>query len=137
MSMKEYPHLLHFLEHSNTDPSRLTVEDKLSGIYNRRFLSRYLQDKVQWDSLESEPVSLLKMDLDHFKHINDTHGHDVGDQALIWVAELMKEVSKENGLAVRYDGDEFVILMPGANKETALKVGQELIQLAHEKTSPG
>jgi len=131
--MKEYPHLLHFLEHSNTDPSRLSVEDELSGIYNRRFLRRYLQDKVQWDSLESEPVSLLKMDLDHFKKINDTHGHEVGDQALIWVADLMKEVSKENGLAVRYDGDEFVILMPGANKETALKVGQELIQLAHEK----
>ena len=131
--MKEYPHLLHFLEHSNTDPSRLIVEDELSGIYNRRFLRRYLQDKVQWDSLESKPVSLLKMDLDHFKNINDTHGHDVGDQALIWVAELMKEVSKESGLAVRYDGDEFVILMPGANKEKALKVGQELIQLAHEK----
>ena len=131
--MKEYPHLLHFLEHSNTDPSRLIVEDQLSGIYNRRFLRRYLQDKVQWDSLESKPVSLLKMDLDHFKNINDTHGHDVGDQALIWVAELMKEVSKESGLAVRYDGDEFVILMPGANKEKALKVGQELIQLAHEK----
>jgi len=107
--MKEYPHLLHFLEHSNTDPSRLIVEDELSGIYNRRFLRRYLQDKVQWDSLESKPVSLLKMDLDHFKNINDTHGHDVGDQALIWVAELMKEVSKESGLAVRYDGDEFVI----------------------------
>ena len=133
MSMKEYPHLLHFLEHSNTDPSRLTVEDELSGIYNRRFLRRYLQDKVQWDSLESEPVSLLKMDLDHFKHINDTHGHDVGDQTLIWVAELMKEVSREKGLAVRYDGDEFVILMPGANKEKALQVGQELIQLAHER----
>ena len=133
MSMKEFPHLLHFLEHSNTDPSRLTVEDELSGIYNRRFLRRYLQDKVQWDSLESEPVSLLKMDLDHFKHINETHGHDVGDQTLIWVAELMKEVSREKGLAVRYDGDEFVILMPGANKEKALQVGQELIQLAHER----
>ncbi len=131
--MEEYRHLLHFLEHFDTDPSRLIVEDELSGIYNRRFLRRYLQDKVQWDSLESKPVSLLKMDLDHFKNINDTHGHDVGDQALIWVAELMKEVSKESGLAVRYDGDEFVILMPGANKETALKVGQELIQLAHEK----
>ncbi len=87
--MKEYPHLLHFLEHSNTDPSRLIVQDELSGIYNRRFLRGYLQDEVQWDSLESEPVSLLKVELDHFKKINDTHGHDVGDQALIRVSELM------------------------------------------------
>ncbi|MEE8112938.1 MAG: diguanylate cyclase, partial [Nitrososphaerales archaeon] len=102
-------------------------------MYNRRFLRRYLQHEIQWDALESEPVSLLKTDLDHFKQINDTHGHDVGDQVLIWVAELVKEVSKENGLAVRYDGDEFMILMPGADKETALKVGQELIQVAHEK----
>jgi len=131
--MEEYQHLLHCLEHFNTDPSRLILEDELRGIYNRRFLRRYLQHELLWDSLESEPVSLLKMDLDHFKQINDTHGHDVGDQALIWVAELMKEVSKESGLAVRYDGDEFMILMPGANKETALKVGQELILLAHEK----
>jgi len=131
--MEEYQHFLHFLEHFDTDPSRLILEDELSGIYNRRFLGRYLQHKVQWDSLESAPVSLLRMDLDHFKQINDTHGHDVGDQALIWVTKLMKEVSKENGLAIRYDGDEFMILMPGANKETALKVGQELILLAHEK----
>ena len=129
----EYQDLLYFLEHVNTDPSRLIFEDELSGIYNRRFLRRYLQHKVQWDSLEREPVSLLMMDVDSLKQINDTYGHSVGDQALIWVAELMREVSKKNGLAVRYDGDEFVILMPGANKETALKVGQELIQLAHEK----
>ena len=64
-------------------------------------------------------MSLLMMDVDHFKQINDTHGHDVGDQALIWVAKLMQEVSGEDALAIRYAGDEFMILMPRADKKEA------------------
>ncbi len=65
--MEEYQDLLYFLEHFATDPSRLIFEDELSALYNRRFFRRYLQHKVQWDSLETEPVSLLMMDLDHFQ----------------------------------------------------------------------
>ena len=129
----EYRDLLHFLQHVGTDPSRLIFEDELTGICNRRFLLNYLQHKVAWDSLESEPVSLLMMDVDHFKQINDTYGHDVGDQALIFVAGLMKEVSGENGFAIRYAGDEFMILMPGAEKEAVLKAGEQLIQRVHEE----
>ncbi|MDA2931232.1 diguanylate cyclase, partial [Acidobacteria bacterium AH-259-O06] len=129
----EYQDLLHYLKHVGTDPSRLIFEDELTGISNRRFLLNYLQHKVAWDSLESEPVSLLMMDVDHFKQINDTYGHDVGDQALIFVAGLMKEVSGENGFAIRYAGDEFMILMPGAEKEAVLKVGEQLIQRVHEE----
>ena len=116
--------LQYFLQHIGTDPSRLIFEDELTSIYNRRFLLNYFEHKLDWDALETEPVSLLMLDVDRFKQINDTHGHDVGDQALIWVAELMKKAAGEDGLAVRYAGDEFIILMPGAPKEKALKVGE-------------
>lgn len=129
----EYQDLLYFLEHVNTDPSRLIFEDELSGIYNRRFLRRYLQHKIQWDSLEREPVSLLMMDVDSLKQINDTYGHSVGDQALIWVANLIKEVAGVNGLAVRYGGDEFIVLMPGADKRAALVVGEQILQRIKEE----
>ena len=81
--------LLRFVQNAGVDPSRLIFEDELTGLYNRRFLHNYLKYKVRWDSLEKEPVSLLMMDLDHFKQINDTHGHDVGDQALIWVIMIL------------------------------------------------
>ena len=125
--------LQYFLQHIGTDPSRLIFEDELTGLYNRRFLLKYFEHKVNWDSLEAEPVSLLMLDVDRFKQINDTHGHDIGDQALIWVAKLMKKAAGEDGLPVRYAGDEFIILMPGAARKKALKVGEELIKLSHEK----
>ena len=103
--------LQYFLQHIGTDPSRLIFEDELTGLYNRRFLLNYFEHKLNWDALEAEPVSLLMLDVDRFKQINDTHGHDIGDQALIWVAKLMKKAAGEDGLSVRYAGDEFIILM--------------------------
>lgn len=129
----EHKDLFYFLKYVGTDPSRLIFEDDLTGIYNRRFLLYYLQHKVSWDSLESRPVSLLMMDLDYFKEINDAYGHEVGDKALIWVAGLIKKLSGDKGLAIRYGGDEFMILLPGADKESALKTGEALIQQIHNK----
>ena len=129
----EYKDLLYFLKHVGTDPSRLIFEDELTGIYNRRFLLNYFRYKVPWDSLEGQPLSLIMMDLDHFKQINDTYGHAGGDQVLIWVAGILKEVAGEEGLAIRYAGDEFIILMPHADKEAALQVAEELLQRMHQE----
>ena len=129
----EHQDLLNLLQHVGRDPSRLIFVDELTDIYNRRFLLNYLQYKVRWDSLESQPLSLLMMDTDYFKQINDSHGHDVGDQVLIRVARLIQEAGGENGLAVRYGGDEFMILMPGTDKKTALKVGEQLIHQVHQE----
>ena len=132
----EYKDLLHFLQHVGTDPSRLIFEDELTGIYNRRFLLNYFRYKVPWDSLENRPLSLLMMDLDRFKEINDNYGHEAGDQVLIWVASLIKEVSGDQGLAIRYAGDEFIILMPNGAKEAALKVAEQLLQRLHQEVCP-
>ena len=129
----EYQDLLYFLQHVGTDPSRLIFEDELTGIYNRRFLLNYFRYKVPWDSLEAQPLSLLMMDLDHFKQINDTYGHETGDQVLVWVASLIKEVSGDEGLAIRYAGDEFIILMPNAEKKAALQVADQLLQRLHQE----
>ena len=129
----EYKDLLYFLQHVGTDPSRLIFEDELTGIYNRRFLLNYLRYKVPWDGLENRPLSLLMMDLDHFKEINDNYGHDAGDQVLIWVASLIKEVSGDQGLAIRYAGDEFIILMPNGAKESALEVAERLLHRLHQE----
>ena len=129
----EYKDLLYFLENVGTDPSRLIFEDELTGIYNRRFLLNYFQYKVPWDSLDSHPVSLMMMDLDHFKQINDNHGHDVGDQALIYVAKLLEEMAGEEGLAIRYAGDEFMILFPQVEREAALEVGEQLVKRIHDE----
>jgi GGDEF domain-containing protein len=97
-SMK-YDELLHFLQNAGKDPSRLIFEDELTGIFNRRFLHNYFQYKIPWDALKDHPLSLIMMDVDHFKQINDTHGHDAGDQALVRVAGFLKEAAGEEGLA--------------------------------------
>ncbi len=124
----KYEELLHFLQNAGKDPSRLIFEDDLTGIFNRRFLLNYFQYKIPWDALKDHPLSLLMMDLDHFKQINDTYGHAAGDQALVWVAGHIKEVAGEEGLAIRYAGDEFMILLPDSEKPTALKVGEQLLE---------
>ena len=74
----QYGELIDFLQHVGKDPSRLIFEDELTGIHNRRFLLSYLEHKVHWDTKEEFPLSLLIVDLDRFKNINDTHGHEAG-----------------------------------------------------------
>jgi diguanylate cyclase (GGDEF)-like protein len=129
----KYEELLNFLQNVDKDPSRLIFEDELTGIFNRRFLLNYFQHKVPWDALQDHPLSLIMMDVDYFKQINDTYGHDAGDQALISVAGLLKEVSADEILAIRYAGDEFMILMVRREKKAALELGQRLLQKIHEQ----
>ncbi len=129
----KYEELLNFLQNVGKDPSRLIFEDELTGIYNRRFLLNYFQYKVTWDALEAHPLSLIMMDVDHFKQINDTYGHPMGDQALIWVGSLLKEIAGEEDLAIRYAGDEFMILMPQREKKAALQLGESLLQKVREQ----
>ena len=119
--------LLNALAHSGKDPSRLIFEDELTGIYNRRFLFQYFQNKVQWETLTS-PLSLIMLDLDEFKQINDSYGHQIGDQTLIWIAALLKEISGENGMAIRYAGDEFMLLLLQMDKQASLEIGARLLK---------
>ncbi|MFH1124133.1 MAG: diguanylate cyclase, partial [Pseudomonadota bacterium] len=129
----EHKELVYYLENVGKDPSRLIFEDELTGLYNRRFLFNYFNSKITWDALENHPLSLIMMDVDHFKTINDTHGHDAGDQVLVWVAGLLREAAGDDNLPIRYAGDEFMILMPKAEKQEALRLGERLIQLIHDK----
>jgi diguanylate cyclase (GGDEF)-like protein len=128
----QHEDLFNFLEYSGKDPSRLIFEDELTAVYNRRFLLQFLEYKVGWDNLAEAPLSLVMMDVDHFKQINDTHGHQVGDQALVWVAGLLKQVAGQRGMPVRYAGDEFMILLNRCDKPAAMKVGQQLLTRVRE-----
>ena len=131
--MMKYADLFHVLQHIGKDPSRLIFEDELTGIYNRRFLHNYFEYKVSWDTLKANPLSLIMMDVDHFKQINDTYGHNVGDQALIWFAGLLKEVAGDEGLPIRNSGDEFMILLPNGSKAAAREMAERLLRCFREK----
>ncbi|MEN6466187.1 MAG: diguanylate cyclase [Syntrophaceae bacterium] len=131
-SRMDYQDLFHYLKNAGKDPSSLVFEDELTGLHNRRFLLNYLQYKINWDTLAAHHVSLLMMDVDNFKKINDTYGHDAGDHALIHVARMLKDVCPDAGLPIRYGGDEFMILLAGRAKKTALEVSENLVKKIHE-----
>ena len=86
--------------------------DWLTGLHNRRYLARQL------DSI-TQRFSLAVLDLDHFKRVNDEHGHDVGDQVLVRVADLLLGVVRHSDVVVRTGGEEFVVLMPASDREAA------------------
>ncbi len=121
------------LEHVGKDPSRLIFEDELTGIHNRRFFLSYLEHKVRWDAEDDFPISLLIIDLDSFKQINDTYGHDTGDQALTWFAGLLREVVQDQGLPIRYGGDEFMLLLPKAGSRDAREMADRLLQRTRDR----
>jgi len=118
-----------FLESEGKDPSRLIFEDELTGLYNRRYLYHYFQNRVGWDDLSDRPLSLLMLDLDFFKKINDGFGHQTGDQALTWLARHLKTLAGAEGLPIRYAGDEFMIVLPGCGKDASLQIGQRLLEM--------
>lgn len=123
----KYHELIDSVRNVGKDPSRLIFEDELTGIHNRRFLLGYLNDKVRWGTGEDYPLSLLVLDIDRFKQINDTHGHDAGDQALVWLAHLVTEMSGEGAIPIRYAGDEFVVLLPRTDGSGARSAAQRIL----------
>ncbi len=129
----EQAEILELLKKMGKDPSRLIFEDELTGIHNRRFLGNYFEFKVDWSSLAKNPVSLIMIDLDKFKDINDTYGHQAGDQALVYIAGLLARAAGDAGIPVRYAGDEFMILLHGAGKAQSLAVAQNLLDLVHSQ----
>ena len=128
-----YQELVDVLEHVGKDPSRLIFEDELTGIHNRRFLLSYFDHRVRWESGEDYPLALLVLDLDRFKEVNDTHGHEVGDQLLTWVATLLTEVVGDEGMPIRYGGDEFTVVLPNATRREGREVAARLLQRTRDR----
>jgi len=127
----QHQELVTYLENSGKDPSRLIFEDELTGLYNRRYLYHVFNTKISWDNLQQSQISLLMLDLDHFKSINDNYGHHAGDNALIWLSRHLKSVEGSNGMPIRYAGDEFMILLRDTPKHDAMRLGLQLIENIH------
>jgi diguanylate cyclase (GGDEF)-like protein/PAS domain S-box-containing protein len=98
----------------------LAVRDSLTGLYNRRYLDETLEREVSRARREGNPLSLVMMDIDHFKKVNDTYGHQVGDEALRMLASTLLADIRAEDVACRYGGEEFLILLPNMPLETAM-----------------
>ncbi|MCB1470740.1 MAG: diguanylate cyclase [Rhizobiaceae bacterium] len=117
----------------------MAMVDPLTGLANRRSLESRLAIEIAEAKRLDRPLSCLMVDVDHFKRFNDTHGHDAGDAVLRTVGEKLIRATREDGMAFRYGGEEFVLLLPGFSCEQALERAQGIrctiddLSIEHEK----
>lgn len=104
----------------------LATTDSLTGIANRRQFSKILLAEMDRAKRYGTPMSLVMYDIDHFKHVNDTHGHDVGDRVLQTLTGLVKEHIRTNDVVARWGGEEFMLLMPQSDLEAARNAAEKL-----------
>lgn len=97
----------------------LSRTDRLTGLCNRGYWQECLEQEYRRNLRSEEPVSLIMLDIDHFKHVNDTYGHAVGDQAICQVSSMLLELSRTVDVCGRYGGEEFTVILPNTGSEGA------------------
>ncbi len=103
-----------------------SLRDAMTGLYNRRFLEEYVTTLVAASQRRGSPFSILMLDLDYFKQVNDTFGHEAGDKVLKTLAEILQKSVRSSDLVIRYGGEEFLIVLVDTEVEAALKVSEKI-----------
>jgi len=103
--------------------NRLATTDSLTGCLNRRAMD---QESAKLEQTTNPNAALLALDIDHFKHINDTYGHETGDQTLVWFAQTVRSVLRPKDVFARIGGEEFTVYMPDISEEEAMKVANRI-----------
>ncbi|RMH45364.1 MAG: diguanylate cyclase [Deltaproteobacteria bacterium] len=130
------------LAEANARLAQLAVTDGLTGLYNHRHFHERLALEVERSARNGLPLSLLMIDVDHFKHYNDHNGHPAGDEVLRELAHLMGDGRRANDFCARYGGEEFAIVLVDTSKLTAAQVAERLrarvadYPFAHAETQP-
>jgi len=114
----------------------LAITDSLTGLYNQRHFHTILSQEVARSKRHNHPLSLICIDLDNFKGVNDSLGHLEGDNLLRYVGELMSHIARTNDLSFRYGGDEFMLLLPETTEDMALSVAKRLIKEYEHRQLP-
>ena len=123
--------------HLYAQSQQQALTDGLTGCYNRRSFEMQLERDLNLATRMSQPLSLIMLDLDNFKHINDQAGHEAGDVALCMLADNLHAELRAVDTAARFGGDEFVIILPQANTEGAMLVAERLRKRIEETEVPG
>ncbi|MEI7668829.1 MAG: PleD family two-component system response regulator [Pseudomonadota bacterium] len=104
----------------------MAITDGLTGLYNRHYLNAHLENMVRQAINNNKPLALMILDMDHFKLVNDNYGHDMGDEVLKRLSEIIIRTVRSADLAARFGGEEFVILMPETDITNAFDVAERL-----------
>jgi diguanylate cyclase (GGDEF)-like protein len=111
----------------------LAITDGLTQLYNHKHFQVVLEKEIERSKRYKRPVSLLILDIDHFKQFNDTYGHPVGDLVLREIAQAIREKLRANDFAARYGGEEFAVIVPENNEQGALQTAERIRQTIEKK----
>jgi diguanylate cyclase (GGDEF)-like protein len=104
-----------------------TQIDSLTGLYNRRAFEKRFTEEIERTLRHGHPLSLLMVDLDNFKIINDTHGHQAGDAALVRISEILRKEMRKSDFLSRFGGEEFVLILPESDQEDATRAAERIV----------
>ncbi len=130
-------HLQDELKRAKDRYHELSITDYLTGIYNRRYFIGTLVKEFEKARRYHLPLSLVIIDIDHFKQINDTYGHLRGDSVIVEVSQILKSNLRSHDVLARYGGEEFVLLLPMTGKDEAGKTADKLLGLIKEHEFSG
>ncbi len=119
--------VLQELESANRELAKITTIDELSGLYNRRFYDQKILAEHRRSRRNLTSLSLVLVDIDHFKCVNDTYGHLAGDYCIVWLAEKIKQcLGRSSDIACRYGGEEFCLILPETDSLGARSLAEDL-----------
>lgn len=124
------------LKEVNMALSLLSVTDHLTGVYNRQYLDQRLEEEVSRISRHPAPLSLVMMDLDHFKSVNDNHGHLIGDKILVQATQVIQDHVRKTDVFGRWGGEEFILICPDTNLQQAQQVAEKIRQAVEAEAYP-
>ena len=115
------------LESANRELAKITTIDELSGLYNRRFYDQKILAEHRRSRRNLTSLSLVIVDIDHFKSVNDTYGHLAGDYCIVWLAEKIKHcLGRSSDIGCRYGGEEFCLILPETDRQGAISLAEEV-----------
>ncbi|MDY0211840.1 MAG: GGDEF domain-containing protein [Desulfuromonadaceae bacterium] len=135
----EHENLIESSKHlysANAELSRLAFEDDLTGLHNVRYFHEYFQREMQRSLRYKSCFSLLLLDLDDFKQVNDSYGHQAGDRVLQYIADLIGGTLRQVDMAARYGGEEFAIFLPETGQAEAMLIAERLRRRIEEHKTP-
>jgi diguanylate cyclase (GGDEF)-like protein len=117
------------LQDKNRELEELNTQDALTGVRNRRYFDKKITMEYRRSRREQTLLSILMLDIDHFKNVNDSYGHLVGDEAIKFVADtIVQQLKRPSDIICRYGGEEFAVLLPNTDPPGALLVAEEIRQ---------
>lgn len=125
------------LKSTNEDLQKVSSVDMLTGLFNRHKMDRILRDELSLRGRNPVPSSLILIDIDHFKMINDTWGHNVGDEVLTFFAQTLRSRVRSTDFCARWGGDEFLVLLPNTAGKDAVRITEQIRRAVATANFPG